>query len=462
MKDQKLGKILIIDDNEDLLKAAKIFLKRHFEQVDTESNPGLIPILMVNEQYDVILLDMNFTKDVSSGQEGFYWLDRILTIDSSAVVVLITAYGDVTTAVKAIKEGATDFVLKPWENEKLLATLHAALKLRKSKIEVIQLKDQQQQLLQDMDRKFKDIIGQSTAMQKVFETIDRVAATDANVLILGENGTGKELVARAIHRNSKRHREAFVGVDLGSITTSLFESELFGHKKGAFTDAKEDRAGRFEQANKGTLFLDEIGNIPLALQAKLLATLQNREVTRVGTNKPVPVNIRLVSATNMALHNMVYENSFRQDLLYRLNTIEITLPPLRERQDDIPLLANHFIEIYSKKYNKDIRKAGEALIKRMQKYHWPGNIRELQHSIERAVIMSKHSVLQPEDLFTQNHILPEKQDEMVSLEHLNIEDVEKILIRKALQKHNGHITRAAEELGLTRSSLYRRLERYGL
>ncbi|GHB24316.1 sigma-54-dependent transcriptional regulator [Mongoliitalea lutea] len=462
MKENRSGKLLIIDDNEDLLKAAKIFLKRHFEQVDTETNPGLLPILMVNEQYDVILLDMNFTKDVSSGQEGFYWLDRILEIDSSAVVVLITAYGDVTTAVKAIKEGATDFVLKPWENEKLLATLHAALKLRKSKIEVNQLKDQQQQLLQDMDRKFKDIIGHSASMQKVFDTIERVAATDANVLILGENGTGKELIARAIHRNSKRHREAFVGVDLGSITSSLFESELFGHKKGAFTDAKEDRAGRFEQANKGTLFLDEIGNIPMALQAKLLATLQNREVTRVGTNKPIPVNIRLVSATNMALHTMVHEHKFRQDLLYRLNTIEIVLPPLRERMEDIPLLADHFIEMYSKKYQKDIRKAGEALIKRMQKYHWPGNIRELQHSIERAVIMSSRNVLQPEDLFTQNHLAPEKQEELVSLEHLNIEDVEKILIRKALQKHNGHITRAAEELGLTRSSLYRRLERYGL
>jgi DNA-binding NtrC family response regulator len=462
MKENKPGKILIIDDNEDLLTAAKIFLKRHFSQIDTETNPNLLPILIVNEQYDVILLDMNFTKDVSSGQEGFYWLDRILELDSSAVVVLITAYGDVNTAVRAIKEGATDFVLKPWENEKLLATLNSALQLRRSKLEVDQLKNQQQQLYQDLDRKFKDIIGQSPAMKKVFETIERVAGTDANVLILGENGTGKELIARAIHRNSRRHREAFVGVDLGSITATLFESELFGHKKGSFTDAKEDRAGRFEQANKGTLFLDEIGNLPLALQAKLLAVLQNREVTRVGANKTIPVNIRLISATNMPLHNMVYENSFRQDLLYRINTIEVTLPPLRERLEDIPLLANHFIDIYSKKYNKEIRKAGEALVKRMQKYHWPGNIRELQHSIERAVIMTNHSVLQPEDLFMQKQLAPERQEELVSLDHLNIEDVEKILIRKALQKHNGHITRAAEELGLTRSSLYRRLERYGL
>jgi len=338
----------------------------------------------------------------------------------------------------------------------------AALQLRQSKLEISELKTQQQQIYKDIDSKFKDIIGQSPLMEKVFETIDRVAATDANVLILGENGTGKELIARAIHRHSRRHREGFVGVDLGAITSTLFESELFGHKKGSFTDAKEDRAGRFEQANKGTLFLDEIGNLPLPLQAKLLAALQNREVTRVGANKPVPINIRLISATNMAIHSMVYTNTFRQDLLYRINTIEITLPPLRDRLEDIPLLANHFIEVYAKKYGKDIRKAGEALIKRMQKYHWPGNIRELQHSIERAVIMTNHGVLQPEDLFIQKQLIPEKQEGLVSLDHLNIEDVEKILIRKALQKHNGHITRAAEELGLTRSSLYRRLERYGL
>ena len=348
MNEQRIGKILIVDDNEDLLKAAKIFLKRHFAQVDTETNPDLLPILTHNENYDVILLDMNFTKDVSSGQEGFYWLDRILELDPSAVVVLITAYGDVNLAVKAIKEGATDFVLKPWENERLLATLNSALQLRQKKLEVNLLRDQKQTLQQDIDNKFKDIIGQSPAMQKVFETIERVAATDANVLILGENGTGKELVARAIHRHSKRRREAFVGVDLGAITTTLFESELFGHKKGSFTDAKEDRAGRFEQAHKGTLFLDEIGNLPINMQSKLLAALQNRQVTRVGANKATEVDIRLISATNMPVYNMVYDNSFRQDLLYRINTIEITLPPLRERVEDIPLLADHFISYYSK------------------------------------------------------------------------------------------------------------------
>jgi DNA-binding NtrC family response regulator len=460
MRQPNNGKILIIDDNEDLLKAAKIFLRRHFTKVDTETNPDLLPILLHNEQYDVVMLDMNFTKEVSSGQEGFYWLDRVLQMDSSAVVILITAYGDINLAIKAIKEGATDFVLKPWDNDKLLATLNASLQLRHSKLEVVDLKNQQKLLYDDLDSRFKDIIGQSPVMQKVFDTIQKVAATDANVLILGENGTGKELIARAIHRNSKRYREAFVSVDLGAISPNLFESELFGHKKGAFTDARDDRTGRFEQASKGTLFLDEIGNIPLASQAKLLAVLQNRVVTKVGSNQAKEINIRLISATNMPLNDMITKNSFRQDLLYRLNTIEIQLPPLRERLEDIPLLADHFIKLYAKKYHKEIRKAGDPLIKRMQKYSWPGNIRELQHGIERAVIMSNQHVLQPEDMFFQT--TGDRSEETVSLDHLNIEDVERILIRKALQKHNGHITNAAQELGLTRSSLYRRLEKYGL
>src|SRR5690554_510254 len=460
MRQSHTGKILFIDDNEDLLKAARIFLKRHFAKVDTETNPDLLPILLHNEQYDVVMLDMNFTKEVHSGQEGFYWLDRILKMDSSAVVILVTAYGDINLAVKAIKEGATDFVLKPWDNDKLLATLHAALQLRQSKLEVEDLKSHQKLLYEDLDSSFKNIIGQSPSMLKVFETIQKVARTDANILILGENGTGKELIARSIHRNSKRHKEAFVGVDLGAITPTLFESELFGHTKGAFTDARMDRTGRFEQAHKGTLFLDEIGNVPPASQAKLLTVLQNRKVTKVGSNQEKEIDIRLISATNMHLSQMVHEKSFRQDLLYRLNTIEIQLPPLRERLEDIPLLADHFIRLYASKYHKEIRKSSEPLIKRMLKYNWPGNIRELQHSIERAVIMSNQNVLQPEDMFFQN--TSDRSEELVSLEHLNIEDVERILIRKALQKHNGHITNAAQELGLTRSSLYRRLEKYGL
>lgn len=458
--EQKHGKILIVDDNEDLLKAAKMHLKRHFAQVDIEKNPEAIPSLMGNEDYDVILLDMNFTKDVSSGSEGYYWLEKILGMDPSSVVVLITAYGDVQMAVKAIKAGATDFVLKPWENEKLLATIYSAMRLRESRDEVESLKIKNQEINQVLNERYSEIIGQSAAMQRIFQTIDRVAHTDANVLILGENGTGKELIARAIHRHSTRQHENFVGVDLGSITETLFESELFGHKKGAFTDAKEDRAGRFELANGGTLFLDEIGNLSMPLQAKLLTVIQNRRVSRVGSNKETQVDIRLICATNMPLYDMVKENRFRQDLLYRINTIEIEIPPLRERFEDIPLLAGHFLQHYNSKYNKNISKLSEAAISRMHKHPWPGNIRELQHAIERAVILSSGSVLQPEDFnFTP---VAAKEDGQLSLEQYNLEEVEKLLIRKVLKKYNGNITQAASELGLTRSSLYRRLEKYGL
>jgi DNA-binding NtrC family response regulator len=457
----KTGRILIVDDNEDLLKAAKIFLKRHFLQVDLEKSPEVLPTLLNNESYDIILLDMNFTKDVSSGKEGYYWLERILEIDPSAVVVLITAYGDVDTAVQAIKAGATDFVLKPWDNQKLLATLHSAMKLRESKLEIKDLRTKQKHLNEDLNNKFLEIIGQSIVMEKIYETIDRVAKTDANVLILGENGTGKELVARAIHRNSNRSNEVFINVDLGSITETLFESELFGHMKGSFTDAKEDRAGRFEVASGGTLFLDEIGNLSLPLQAKLLTAIQNRTVTRVGSNKIIPIDIRLVCATNLPIYDMVKENKFRQDLLYRINTIEINMPPLRERGDDVVLLAVHFLNYYSKKYNKSVNKISDAATSRMKKYSWPGNIRELQHSLERAIIMSTTSVLQPED-FIFNSKVQERDEDAFLVENFHLEEVEKVLIRKVLKKNNGNITQAASELGLTRSSLYRRLEKYGL
>lgn len=460
-KISKAGKILVVDDNEDLLRAARMFLKRHFLQVDIEKNPESIPSLLNNEQYDVILLDMNFTKDVSSGHEGFYWLERILEIDPSAVVVLITAYGDVQMAVKAIKEGASDFVLKPWENEKLLATVMSSMRLRQSKVELNNLKSVQEQMNADIDNKFQDIIGQSPAMMRVFNTIERVAATDANVLILGENGTGKEVIARAIHRHSQRAKEVFINVDLGAVTETLFESELFGHVKGAFTDAREDRPGRFEIASGGSLFLDEIGNLSLPLQAKLLSVLQSRTVTRVGSNKSKEIDIRLICATNMPIYDMVKENKFRQDLLYRVNTIEVEIPPLRDRMEDIPLLANHFLAFYAKKYNKSARTISEPAIKRMQKYHWPGNVRELQHAIERAVIMSSGAVLKPEDFFFSSST-PEKEDVNVMLEQFHLEEVEKILIRKVLKKYDGNITQAANELGLTRSSLYRRLEKYGL
>lgn len=460
MAENKQGKILIVDDNEDLLKAARMHLKRHFAQVDIEKNPDAIPALMTNEDYDVILLDMNFTKDVSSGSEGYYWLEKILSLDPSAVVVLITAYGDIQMAVKAIKAGATDFVLKPWENEKLLATLYSAMRLRESLDVIENLKIKNHEINQVLNDRYSEVIGQSAAMQKIFQTIDRVAKTDANVLILGENGTGKEVIARAIHRNSSRKNETFASVDLGSITETLFESELFGHKKGAFTDAKEDRVGRFELANNGTLFLDEIGNLSIPLQAKLLTVLQNRKVSRVGSNKDTIFDIRLICATNMPLYDMVKENKFRQDLLYRINTIEIEVPPLRERFEDIPLLANHFLKHYSEKYEKSVSKISEGAITRMHKHPWPGNIRELQHSIERAIILSNGHVLQPEDFnFTTSG---GKEDGQINLEQFNLEEVEKLLIRKVLKKYNGNITQAASELGLTRSSLYRRLEKYGL
>jgi len=455
MSESKHGKILIVDDNEDLLKAAKMYLKRHVAQVDLEKNPETIPSLMGNEDYDVILLDMNFTKDVSSGSEGYYWLERILSIDPSAVVVLITAYGDVQMA------GATDFVLKPWENEKLLATIYSSMRLRESRDQVQSLKTKNEEINQSINEKYSDIIGQSQVMQRIFQTIERVAQTDANVLILGENGTGKELIARAIHRNSARKNESFVNVDLGSITETLFESELFGHKKGSFTDAKEDRAGRFELANQGTLFLDEIGNLSMPLQAKLLTAIQNKKVSRVGSNKETLIDLRLICATNLPLYEMVKENRFRQDLLYRINTIEIEIPPLRDRIEDIPLLAQHFLKHYASRYGKNITKISEGAMTRMTKHPWPGNIRELQHSLERAIILSNSSVLQPED-FNFSSPAPKENDQQINLDQFNLDEVEKLLIRKVLKKYNGNITQAAAELGLTRSSLYRRLEKHGL
>ncbi|MEO1100139.1 MAG: sigma-54 dependent transcriptional regulator, partial [Bacteroidota bacterium] len=346
--------------------------------------------------------------------------------------------------------------------EKLLATIYSAMRLRESRIEVETLKTKQKVINLKINDRYNDIIGQSPAIQKVFETIDRVAATDANVLILGENGTGKELVARAIHNNSTRKAQVFVNVDLGSVSETLFESELFGHKKGSFTDAKEDRPGRFEIANKGTLFLDEIGNLSMPLQAKLLTVLQHRRVSRVGSNKETEIDIRLVCATNMPLYDMVKENRFRQDLLYRINTIEIELPPLRDRLEDIPLLTDHFLNYYAKKYNKEVIKISEAAMVRLQKHNWPGNIREVQHSVERAVIMSNSQILQPEDFNFNSQQQNSSDAENLMLDQYKLEDVEKILIRKVLKKYNGNITQAASELGLTRSSLYRRLEKYGL
>lgn len=460
MEETSLGKILIVDDNEDLLFAAKMLLKKYAKEVTIEKDPRRIPFLVNNNNFDVILLDMNFTEDTTSGKEGFHWLKQIKEIDPKAVVILITAFGDVEMAVQALKEGATDFILKPWQNEKLLATLTAASRLKESYNQVDSISRKSKQLQADLKKPFSEIIGQSAAMKNIFSIIDKVAQTDANILILGENGTGKELIARAIHDRSLRKDEIFVGVDMGAITETLFESELFGHKRGAFTDAKEDRAGRFEVADKGTLFLDEIGNLSMPLQSKLLTALQKREVTRIGTNKSIPVDIRLICATNLKVHDMVMENTFRQDLLYRINTVEIFLPPLRDRQDDIPLLADHFLKIYSKKYRKEFTGFKPAAIQLLQHYSWPGNIRELQHAIERAIIMAEGTELDSRDFFfLSSKPVAEKVSNNTSL---NLDEVEKNVIQKAIDKNGGNISKAAKELGLTRASLYRRLEKYGL
>lgn len=458
--EKEIGKILMIDDDEDVLLAAKLLLKKHAHQVIIEKNPKKIPFLLNNDTYDVILLDMNFSKDITSGKEGYYWLSQILEHDPDAVVILITAFGDVEMAVKALKEGATDFVLKPWQNEKLLATVSTAIKLKHSYKEVDKLKKAKEQLEADLNQPFKDIIGSSSSIKEVFSLIEKVAKTDANVLILGENGTGKELVARAIHQRSLRKDQSFIGVDMGAITQTLFESELFGHKKGSFTDAKDDRAGRFELANGGTLFLDEIGNLSMPLQSKLLTVLQNREVTRIGSNTSIPIDIRLVCATNMNVHDMVNESTFRQDLLYRINTVEIKIPALRDRIEDIPLLANHFLTSYTKKYRKEIMRISPEAITSLQKYHWPGNIRELQHAIERAVIMSDNQTLEVNDFFFLKGGQNSSDD--VITDNLNLDDVERNVIKRAINIHDGNISKAAKELGLTRASLYRRLEKHGL
>jgi two-component system response regulator HydG len=456
---KKPGKILVVDDNEDILGAARLLLKQHMTLVHTEKNPERIPILMKSETYDVILLDMNFAKGATSGGEGFEWLGRIREIDPSAVVILITAYGDVGMAVKAIKAGATDFILKPWQNEKLLATLSSALNLRESRDEVLNLRERQNRLGADLDRPFRDFIGRSRAITDVYASLEKVAGTDANVLLLGENGTGKELAAREIHRRSPRHREIFVGVDMGAIAETLFESELFGHVKGAFTDARDDRAGRFEVASGGTLFLDEIGNLSFPLQAKLLTVLESRQVFRVGSSRPIPIDVRLICATNLPIHKMVAENRFRQDLLYRINTVEIPLPPLRERTGDIPLLVDHFMAVYCGKYGKPLKKVGAAGLRKLESYHWPGNVRELQHAIERAVIMSDARILEAEDFFFS--AVPPAQAPAVP-EGASLEQMEKLQIARALKKHGGNVSRAASELRISRAALYRRMEKHGL
>jgi len=455
---KKQGHILIVDDDEDILFTSQLLLKHHFETVQIESNPKNIPQILNSGSFDIILLDMNYLGSETSGKEGLYWLKKIKEIDESNVVIMMTAFGNTDTAVECIKQGATDFVLKPWQNEKLLATMSAAYQLRISQQEVKKLKSAQLLIGEDLDKKLGEFIGQSAAMTAVYGIIEKVAITDANVLILGENGTGKELVARALHRQSLRANEALISVDLGSLSESLFESELFGHMKGAFTDAREDRPGRFEIASSGTLFLDEIGNTPLSLQSKLLATLQNREVVRLGSNKAIKIDIRLVCATNTPIYEKVEDGTFRQDLLYRINTVEILLPPLRERIEDIPLLSGYFLSRYSRKYKRSKMQISSSAIKKLQQYSWPGNVRELEHVIERSVIMCDVKTLKPADFFFSEKGIKQSSNS----ETYNLLQVEQNVIRRAIDKNFGNISKAARDLGITRAALYRRMEKHGI
>ncbi len=453
----KSGRILIVDDNDELLIALKIFLAPHFSEIYTERNPNLIPSLISNN-FDIVLLDMNFKAGINTGNEGFYWMQEILKIDPSAIIVFITAYSDVELAVKAIKEGATDFIQKSWDENKILSTILSAYQLRQSKLEIKQLKTKHEHLNQNIQNEFHLIKGEAPKMQILYDTINKVSDTKANILLLGENGSGKEVIAREIHQLSDRKNEIFVSVDLGSISETLFESELFGHTKRAFTDANQDRAGRFEVASGGSLFLDEIGNLSLPLQAKLLSAIQNEEIVRLGSNQPISVNIRLICATNKDLYKMVEDGEFREDLLYRINTIRLEIPSLRERVEDIPVLSDYFLNIYKTKYNKPKLKIGKSAIERLKKHHWQGNIRELRHSIEKAVIMTEEKTLKAADFFFDNKQLlkPGKADSF------NLAENEKQLIQKAIARYKGNLSLTAKMLGINRSTLYEKMKKYEL
>ncbi|MFC2152249.1 sigma-54-dependent transcriptional regulator [Bacteroidota bacterium] len=456
MKKSK-GNLLIVDDDKGVLKSLELILNREFDTIKILSNPNSIHQELQQKSFDLILLDMNFTAGVNTGNEGLFWLSEILKNDPDAVVVMLTAYGDIELSVEAMKRGATDFITKPWDNEKLIATLNSGLKLHKSRKEVKTLKQKQEYLGSNDPLKIQKPLGISPSFLNVLQTISKVSKTDANVLILGENGTGKELIAREIYRQSKRAQEVLITLDMASISETLFESELFGHTKGAFTDAKESRIGRMESASGGTLFLDEIGNLSMNMQSKLLTVLQNREVIPVGSNIPVSIDVRLISATNKNLDKMIANDLFRDDLLYRINTIQIEVPPLRERKDDILLLAEYFLTSYSKKYDKPKLKIGKNAIDKLQSYRWPGNIRELEHAIEKAVILTDSDIIDVADF---HFSIPLTETE--GIDSLNLEEIEKNTVKKALKKCGGNISKTAEELGITRKTLYTKIEKYGL
>ena len=451
------GKLLIVDDNKSILSALEILLQDDFEEIKAIANPNLLLSLLENGDFDVVLLDMNFSAGVNTGNEGLYWLARIQESKPDLEVVLFTAYGDVELAVKALKKGAADFILKPWDNEKLRATLRNVYKLQQSKKEIKQLKRKETALKSEINKDKHFIIAQSPQMLKILSLVHKVAKTDANVIITGDNGTGKELIARELHRHSKRANEIMVNVDMGAISETLFESELFGHKKGSFTDAHEDRTGKIENANGGTLFLDEIGNLPVHLQPKLLSVLQNRAVTPIGSNKSVAVDVRLICATNQNLDEMVVEGTFREDLLYRINTIQIEIPPLRERSEDVEAIAEYFLKIYCAKYRKNCLKITDSGINKLTSYQWPGNVRELQHTIEKAVILSDKKELTPDDFFFKP-VMPGINDVFDG----TIENMERKMIARNLQTSNSNFSAAAEQLGITRQTLYNKMKKYKL
>jgi DNA-binding NtrC family response regulator len=452
------GNLLVVDDHKQVLKALVQLLETEFDLVTGISNPNLILGNLKTAGYDVILLDMNFSAGVNTGNEGIFWLNSILKYDPSAVVVMITAYADVDLAVRAIKEGAVDFVVKPWDNQKLITTLQAAYKLRQSRLENKKLRDKQKQLNKGIINQYGTLVWKSKAMEEVLRIVKKVARTEANVLVTGENGTGKELVVKEIHHLSRRSEESFVSIDAGTITETLFESEMFGHVKGAFTDAREDKTGWIETASGGTLFIDEIGNLSLSMQAKLLTALQNRVICKVGSTVPMPFDIRLICATNKNPGDMVTKGLFREDLFYRINTIVIDLPPLRERGEDIILLAEHFLREYSQKYEKFNLKYNSRTLDKLMRYHWPGNVRELRHSVEKAVILCDSDVITPEDFLLSHTALQANQQN----KPLTFADIEKQAIQKALENNHGNILKTSQELGLARQTLYNKMQKYNL
>ena len=453
-----MGRLLIVDDDEDILVAARLLLRREFGEIMTLPQPSDIPDMLEQHDFDAVLLDMNFGPGESSGEQGLQWLERILDIDPQMVVVMITAHGSLNTAVEAMKRGATDFIAKPWQNEKVIATVSAAVGLRASRRETRELR-QANRLLTE---KSEDLVVASEEMRRVMDVVDRAGPTDANVLILGENGTGKELIARELHRRSQRAERVFLTVDMGSISETLFESELFGHAKGAFTDAKEERLGRFQAANGGTLFLDEIGNLPLSQQAKLLRVLEQRKVTPVGSDRSEDIDVRIIAATNVAPTLLRDADYFRPDLLFRLNTVEITVPPLRDRRDDVLPIAEHYLRIYARKYGDAPRRFSAATEAALREYDWPGNAGALRHAIERAVILASSDILEPGDLQLDSGHPAQPAEVAVAPTILNLDHLEKETIQKALRKHGFNISRTPKELGLTRASLYRRMEKHDL